>query len=124
VGFGTLAVSPDGTRIVTSGRDDRPWVYELGGEARPLPGGVPAEEAIRWTGDGAGVYLRTSYELPVVLRLVALADGHSEEVRRLAPADATGVLWLSPVVLGPGPDRVAFSYFRVLSELYEVVGAE
>ena len=124
VGFGLIAVAPGGADVVANGPDSRPWIYTLGGGARPLPGGLPGENAVRFTGDGRAVFVYRMGEVPARVCRVEVATGKRDELRSLAPSDRAGLLWVSPIALTADGEHIAFSSGRVLSELFEVRGLE
>ncbi len=121
-GFGMLAVSPKGDRVVATGPDRRPWIFPLSGEATPFPGGAEADLPIRWSTDGKTVYFHSMGAVPVAIRRVDALTGHFEVVRTLSPADPTGVQWVSPIAMTADANRLVFSYQRVISELHVVEG--
>ncbi len=53
---------------------------------------------------------------------VRLEDGHSELWKSLRPADAAGVCAIGSIVISPQTGEYAYSYTRVLSDLYLVEG--
>ncbi len=121
-GFGMLAVSPAGDRIVAIGPNRRPWIYPLSGEATPFPGGAEGDFAIRWSADGKAVFFHSLGAIPVPIRKVDALTGRSEVVRTLSPGDRSGVQWVSPVAMTADAKRFVFSYQRVISDLYVVEG--
>ncbi|MBL0212113.1 MAG: protein kinase [Holophagaceae bacterium] len=123
-GFGMLAVSPAGDRVVATGPDRRPWIFPLTGEATPFPGGVKGDLAICWGADGKAVFFHSHGTIPVPIRKVDAFTGRSEVVRTLSPSDPTGVQWVGPVAMTADAKRYVFSYHRVISDLYLVEGME
>ncbi len=116
-GFGMLAVSPEGDRVIATGPDRRPWIFPLFGAATLLPGGLEGDEAIRWSADGKSVFLQSLGTVPAPVRKVDARSGHSEVVRALSPSDTTGVQWVSPILLTADAKRMeVFSYQRVTSD--------
>jgi len=53
---------------------------------------------------------------------VDLATGRREDWKELAPSDPAGVKTISPVRFSADGKSYAYSYYRVLSDLYVVEG--
>jgi len=115
--------SPDGTRILGSGPDDRPTVYPLsGGPSVPVPGSMPRERPAGWSLDGRAVYvyLRGGSSNPVYR--VDLATGKREHWKTISAPDPAGVTGIAPVVVVMDGKAYAYGVTRILSNLYLVDG--
>ena len=123
--FGTagLAVSPDGKTVASVGADREISIYSvLGGEPLALAGGAKGELPIRWSADGRELYVFEAGQLPTKVTRITVASGNREFWKALMPADPTGVMRILDVQITPDGSSYAYSFFRVLSELYLVEG--
>ena len=77
---------------------------------------------VRFSGDGASVFVARYDELPTPVFRLTLASGARERLFSLSPQDATGVARVFPVVLSPDGRVAAFGWRRALSVLYLVEG--
>jgi len=118
---GIGAVSPDGKWIATIG-DDGHFLYPVdGGERRPLPGLELDEWPIRWSADGASLYVRREGNLPLPVLKVDVRTGRKEVWKELLPPDRAGVVWMDPLVTPDGRGYV-YTYHRHLTDLYLAEG--
>jgi eukaryotic-like serine/threonine-protein kinase len=116
-------VSRDGKFFAASGPDGRLYLYPLqGGEPTALAGLTGLDIPIRWSADGRSLYVYRRGELPAKVYRYDVASGKKELWKELVPADSTGVVDI--VVVCPTPDgrSYAYSYARILSNLYVVEG--
>jgi WD40 repeat protein len=121
----THALSPDGRFIAAADPDGKVNLYPVeGGEARPVPGMLPGEEPIRWTGDGHALYVRKRIELPNRVHRLDVTTGQREVWRELVPGDPAGVTEIPSVVPTPDGRFYIYSYLRMLTELYLIEGLE
>ena len=60
--------------------------------------------------------------LPFDVFRVNLANGHRELFKKIGPADPDGVLRFPSVVFTPNSKYYAYTYNRILTELYTVRG--
>jgi hypothetical protein len=91
------------------------------GTTRPIPGTSENQVVLCWDHDGKSLFI-TDIRAPFrVSRLIA-SDGRVEKWKDFPPADPGGVFGEPGVVLSPGTGALAYSYNRVLSELYLVEG--
>jgi hypothetical protein len=118
------SISPDGRLVAARGADGETRLFPLdGGDSRPLPGLLPGERVVQWSSDGSAVYVSGAQALGATrLFRVELASGRREPWLVLQPPDATGVTGLSTVLLTPDGRSYAYSYRRVLAELYVADG--
>ena len=124
-GYGTLAVSPDGTRVAALGPGQLAHVYPLaGGDPQPAPGVRPREAPVQWSADGAALYLFQPGELPSPLTRVDLRTGQRTLVRALEPPDPSGVLGVTRVRVTPDGRAWAYTFSRILSDLILAEGLE
>jgi len=63
-------------------------------------------------------------ELPAKVFRVDIASGRRVLWKELMPSDSAGVVGLSTVVIPPDGRSYAYSYVRVLSDLYVVDGVK
>jgi hypothetical protein len=61
-------------------------------------------------------------QVPARIHRIDLASGRRELWRTIAPADAAGVFSITSFVLTPDGRSYAYSFSRVLSDLYVVDG--
>jgi eukaryotic-like serine/threonine-protein kinase len=121
--LGLRAVSPDGRSIAATGPDRRIALYSVEpSEPRPVAGVAPDELAICWTPDGRGLYVWKPSEMPAHVSIVDVATGHRTTWREIVPPDPAGILGLWPIVITPDGKSYAYSYRRVLGDLYLAEG--
>jgi Tol biopolymer transport system component len=118
-----LPVSPDGRWVACVRSDRKTVLFPLeGGEPRPVVGVEPGEVLIRWSGDGASLFVYKAGQLPACIYRVSLETGQRELWMELIPADLAGVLSIGQIRLTPDGKSCVYSFKRTLSELYLVEG--
>jgi eukaryotic-like serine/threonine-protein kinase len=118
------AISPDGKLIAAdqSANHGPPALYPVeGGDPLPLRGVEAGDFIITFGDDGRSLYV-AQIALPVRVYRVELATGRRELWREVSPADPTGLLQVLPPRITPDGRAYAYTYFRVLSDLYLVDG--
>jgi hypothetical protein len=113
---------PDGRILFAQDDQGKKFIFPLGGgEIRAVPALAPDDEVLQWTSDSSGLYFRKR-GVPGQIERIDLASGRREPAKDLRPADPAGILGLDEMVMTPGGRFYAYSYRRVLSELYIVEG--
>jgi serine/threonine protein kinase len=121
-GVSATGVSPDGKFLVGPDARGRVALFPVdGGAARAVPGLDPGLEFVQWSLDGRSLYV-SDRRIPATLFRVDLASGQKNVMLRLEPADPSGVLNLSRIVLSRDGKTYAYDYRRVLSTLLVVDG--
>jgi Tol biopolymer transport system component len=120
-GPGPLAT--DGKRFTGRAPDRTAEVYSIdGGQPTRIAGVEPGDTFLGWTSDDRALFvLRGSAPAGKIDRLDP-ATGHREPWKELLPSDATGVVRISSVFVGPNGTFYVYAYSRVLSNLYLVEG--
>jgi hypothetical protein len=119
------AVSPDGALVAAVGADRRVTLYPVdGGAPRPVPLLAPGELPLRFSSDGASLFVFRGGEVPAKIERIELASGRREAVREVAPADRAGLASISRILLARDAAAYAYRYYRQLSDLYLVTGME
>ena len=115
-------ISPDGRSVVARGPDRRFYVYALGGgEPVAIPGLASEVELPRaWASDGR-LYV-SGREIPARVYLLDVATGKRELWKEFLPADSAGVAPFGAIRMTPDGKSYAYSFLRVLSELFVVDG--
>jgi DNA-binding winged helix-turn-helix (wHTH) protein len=115
------AVSPDGAWIAVLTPEGVLAVYPVnGGSARV----IQAEETlapVRWSRDGEYLYvqhLRSSVQSTSDISRLKVSTGEIKLWRRIRPADTIGVNSITGVVIADDEQSYAYSYRRVLSDLF------
>ena len=123
IGYQGTPVSPDGRRVPAVLADGSLSVFSVdGGEARPLPGLPPGLAPIGWTDDGRSLLVSRLDASPAEVLRVDLATGAAAAWKTLVPTDAAGILGFPSIRTAAGGRAYAYSYLRILSELYAVDG--
>ncbi len=117
-------ISPDGQIVVVRGPDRRFYLYPLaGGEPVALTGLAPeGESPAGWAADGR-LYV-TARGVPGKVYLLDVKNGARELWREFLPADAAGVAPFAGIRITPDGKAYAYSFLRVLGELFVVQGVK
>jgi hypothetical protein len=118
-----FAVSPDGRSIAALDRTGHLTVYPVdGGEPRTF-----AEERgtpIKWSTDGASLYLAAKGPFRARVYRRDLASGRVESRREIGLPDPTGVISIGDIFLSGDGLAYVYSYSRMFNVLYLVEGLE
>jgi Tol biopolymer transport system component len=118
-------VSPDGRFCVLRGPDQRIYLYPLeGGEPTPIPGLSSLDIPTRWAADSRSIYVYRRGQVPAKVYRVEISTGRKELWRELIPADSSGVMDIPTVIPTPDGGSYAYSYGRILSDLFVVEGVK
>ena len=120
--FPGFAISPDGKLVAAIGADRKGVLFPIGGGAsRPISGIVDGEFPLRFGEDGRSLYV-WKRELPARVYRVDLETGNRELWKELMPVDPGGVERISNVVVTPDAKSYAYTFSRLLSDLFVVEG--
>jgi Tol biopolymer transport system component len=113
------AVSPDGGLAAATGTDGLPRLYPVeGGVPRPVPGGLARDIPIRFSADGRFLYALLRKQSAAEISRLDLASGRRELWKSLAPSDRGGYSPSTAAQITPDGRFYAYTYRRVLSELF------
>ena len=121
-------LSNDGQHVAAMGENDTVLLLPVaGGEARPVPGCVAGDLPIGWTPDDRALYVYRGGRTSVLIECVEITTGERTPWHTIRPADPTGINDIVPgyvmtVYITPDGQTYAYSYRRVLSDLYVVTG--
>jgi hypothetical protein len=120
--FPGFAVSPDGKLVAAIGPDHKGVLFPIDGSpARPIAGLVNGEFPLRFSQDGKSLFV-WKRDLPARVYTVGLETGRHELWKELMPLDPSGVERISNVVVTPDGKSYAYTYSRLLSDLFVVEG--
>ncbi len=123
VSFLFHAVSPDGKTVVATGADRRIALYPAEpGEPRAVPGVEPDEIPLRWTADGAAIFVYRPTAPPLRVEKVDVKTGTRTLWKEIRPPDPSGVQQVGPIEISPDEKSYVYSYRRALDELYLATG--
>ena len=115
-------VAPDG-RTVAAFTQGGPVLFTIGAsDARPCPGLDAEDVPIAWSLDSRALFFTRRSALTVEIHRLELSSSRQKLVWSLANQDPAGVRTIFSVRLTPDGKYYAFSFERVLSDLYLVEG--
>ncbi len=114
IAAGTLVSNP-------SRESDRSGAANEPSSARPIPGSFARHVPVGWTEDGRHLFLHR-LGLPARVEELDLATGRREPWKFLGLDDPAGVFRIQPVKVAADGRAWAFTYIRILSNLYVVEG--
>jgi serine/threonine protein kinase/Tol biopolymer transport system component len=116
-------VTQDSKFLLAIDPQNKRWLYPLaGGEPIPFPVKLnDGDQVLRFEPDGKSILVRTGGGQSKVSR-VFLADGRHEDIRQIVPPDPAGVQSIANVVCDTDCKSYAYSYSRLLSDLWVVDG--
>src|SRR5262249_49612479 len=118
---GWRLVSPDGRWVIAILAGAQQRFPVAGGPPEPVRGLGPDEGVVSWTADPNASLVRRS-SLPLRIQRPDLRTGSHTPVRAFVPTDPAGVAEIMQVVLTPDERAYAYSFTRLLSDLYQVRG--
>ncbi len=117
-------ISPDGKFIIASGQGHDRMLFPLeGGESRKIPGLEPADQLIRWSADGRSLYVAQS-GLPVRVYKLDISSGRRELWKEINSSDPAGLISIRFSTLSSDEKAYAYTYLRILSDLFIVETAK
>ncbi len=117
------SISPDGKQVIAVAADQTFGLYSVEtGQRREISGLTPGQAPIGWTGDGRSLYVYQPGEIPAKVYRLDLATGRSALVEELVPPDPAGVTFIRPPHFSSDGKSYAYSYTRILSDLYLAEG--
>ncbi len=120
-----VAVSPDGDRFAAIGPDGATTLYPVeAGPPEPASGVQAGEGPICWSRDGRWLFVRDRTAVPVRIFRVDLATGRRELWKELSPSDTSGLVGVFGVRAAPEAGAYAYTYGRILSDLYVASGIQ
>ncbi|HKC83534.1 MAG TPA: hypothetical protein VKD46_06010, partial [bacterium] len=123
VSFLFHVVSPDGKSVVATGTDRRIAIYPTEpGNPRAAPGFEPDDVPLRWTADGASIFVYRPSAPPLRVEKVDVKTGRRTLWKELRPQDPSGVNQVGPIEIAPNETSYVYSYRRGLGELYLATG--
>ncbi len=118
-----ILVSPDSKYLAARAPDGKRWIYPLeGGDPQPLGVALSnAETPEEWEPDGKSLLVEQQGN-PVVIWRVFLNSTRREKLKALMPSDAAGIVSVAGARFSADRKTYAYTYFRILSDLYVVDG--
>jgi hypothetical protein len=120
-----VAISPGGGEVAVLTPEGKLTLYPTGhGDPRVIASDEPLAP-IRWSRDGTSLFvqhLRSRVQSSAAVSRVQVATGEMRLWKRLVPTDQIGVNAITGVVIADDEQSYAYSYRRVLSELYVAEG--
>ena len=92
------------------------------GEPRVVPGTSADDLPIGWAEGGEHLFVQHGTGRPARVERVRISDGEREAWLELSPPDPAGVTVIGPIRMSLDGRAYAYSYRRVLDELYMVEG--
>jgi hypothetical protein len=116
-------ISPDGRSVAATGPDRRIAIYSVEpSEPKPIPGLEPDEVPILWTPDSRALYTWKPSEMPARVFTVDVTTGRRELWKEILPPDPAGILGIWPILITSDGKSYAYSYRRVLGDLFVADG--
>ena len=123
-GSSCWTASLDGKLLAVTASDGTLALYPVdgGSPARPVSGWASGATPIQWSADGGSLYFVAESNIPVEIRRFDLATGQSQPWRQLAPSDRAGVQSITSPLITPDGRTYAYTYVRLLGDLYLAEG--
>lgn len=121
--FSGLPVAPDGERVVLRKSSGQYVSYSIAARTEtPLPALGGTRTPLRFDAEGTGLYVSNATDAGTMIERLDLGTGALTAWRRARPANPLGVVFLSPPFVAADGSRFAYSFLRIVSNLYRVEG--
>ena len=118
---GNALINPDESSILILSPEGDLILYSLKGEIiRKTTRLQPNEAPIRWTTNNKEVYVAETIKIPVMIYRVNIDTGQRSLWKEITPSDSSGIAGQINVVISIDGKSYAYTYRRVLSDLYLV----
>ena len=117
-----VAISQTGKSIAVIKKGEPIQIWPLDGKPATVVPGTEDERPIAFSQDGKSLWLFRRGVIPGMVYTVDIATGRHELQRPLNPPDTAGVYSILEFAITPDGKAYAYSYTRVLSELYLAKG--
>jgi eukaryotic-like serine/threonine-protein kinase len=115
--------SPDGRWVAATGPNSTFALYAVDGSgSRPIAGIDSTDVPIGFTADGRSLYVYRPGEMPARVYRLDLATGRKQFWKEFMPSDPAGVYFIRPPHFSRDGNSYAYSYSRLLSDLFVVEG--
>ncbi len=122
-GIEATIVSPNGKYVAGLDAERKVAIFPIeAGEPRTIPNLPGAFSPSQWAPDGLSLYVYRRDEVPARIYRVDIETGRQQLFKQIVPADPAGVQRIAVVRMTADAKSYAYSYYRVLSELYIVDG--
>jgi hypothetical protein len=118
--YGALP-SPDGRYVATALSGKGVLLSPDGGPPQSFPGLAAEEIPIAWSADSRSLFV-TKMGMTAPVYRIELPSGKRVLWKELAPADRAGITGVLHICILPDQSAYAYSYDRVLSQLFTVQG--
>ena len=116
-------VSPDGETVAGMSPDEKITLVSLRtGVSRAFPDDLLASDVLAWSADGRALYFSDRTPMPAGVYRLDIATGRRDLVREVVPQDRAGVQAIAPIYTTPDGRAIAFSFRRILDDLFLVDG--
>ncbi len=116
-------VSPDGNHLVAMAQGKPITLWPLsGGPSVEVKGSLPGDRPVAFSEDGKSLWVFRRGEVPAPVFKIEIATGNRQPVRKLTPADSSGVYSIIEFTTTPSGNAYAYGFTRVLSQLYVAHG--
>jgi serine/threonine protein kinase/dipeptidyl aminopeptidase/acylaminoacyl peptidase len=122
-GVNSGVISPDGRSVVAAAIEGGYRMYSVAdGSVRPIPG-LPSDVAVlRFSPDGAALWIQRKRELPVRVERFDLATGRRSPLLTILSAQGAGLLWVSDVAVADDARSYVYVGREFASHLFELNG--
>jgi eukaryotic-like serine/threonine-protein kinase len=116
-------VSPDGKYVVTSEESGTRWIYPIsGGDPHPLREWTDQDVFAAWTKMPLPIVVMHRGSKPMQLFRLDPISGKRQLWREFLPTNAPGIIWYGVPDFSEDGNTYAYSYFRLLSDVYVIDG--
>ncbi|HEY7159992.1 MAG TPA: hypothetical protein VH815_01980, partial [Acidobacteriota bacterium] len=121
----TVLVSADQNSILAASEQGYALYSTEGKIQKEIPALTVDDALIQWTSDGKGVFVvNRNAENPLEVYRVDLDNGKRTLWKVITPSDPAGIAGRGFILMTPSGNSYAYTYRRVLSDLYLVPGLQ
>jgi hypothetical protein len=118
-----VPISPDGDRLVLQRPSGEHLMFSCRDRSpKPLPELHPTDKGLRFDETGRHLYVATGAIGDRSVQRVDLETGERQLWRRFDPPEPSGVVFIGYPVITPDGSSMAYTYYRLMSDLYLVEG--
>jgi Tol biopolymer transport system component len=122
-GYDHGEISPDGREMYAGSTAGGFRMFSLdGGASRSVAGLAASDQVVRWSPDGAALWVRGDDAMPVRLERLDLTTGRRTPLLTITPASHSGLLHVEELSLAADPHAYAFLTEEQLSRVFVVQG--